>query len=258
MTDQPPAVCPAATWSGLSFCTTCPTPEPGQACARNPDELLRRATAEADPADLTGYLAPDPPIGCLTGTAEHPSEPKPVGTGGDWPSRRAGLRDDIALAIHRYDREHLLSRSNIPSKHHRGEADAVLALLYRKWPWLQAEAEESSRPAPTACGHGPELDRLNAELADYDKRAEQQKLRAEAAEQHLRNIAQGGPRADAVQAEIGEMIAQTHELRDQLRRAEAAIERARTLAARWENALAPDHAYARSLHAALDDPQDRP
>lgn len=103
-----------------------------------------------------------------------------------------------------------------------------------------------------------EIDRLTAELADYDERAEQQKLRAEAAEQHLRNIAQGGPRADAVQAEIGEMIAQTHELRDQLRRAEAAIERARTLAARWENALAPDHAYARSLHAALDDPQDRP
>lgn len=85
-----------------------------------------------------------------------------------------------------------------------------------------------------------------------------EQTRADEAEQHLRNIAQGGLRADAVQAEIGEMIAQTHELRDQLRRAEAAIERVRTLAARWENALAPDHAYARSLYAALDDPKDQP
>lgn len=63
-------------------------------------------------------------------------------------------------------------------------------------------------------------DRLTAELDDYDERAEQQKQRAD--------------------------------------RAEAAVERARTLATRWENALAPDHAYARSLHAALDDPQDQP
>lgn len=68
-----------------------------------------------------------------------------------------------------------------------------------------------------------ELDRLTAELADYDERAEQQKQRADEAEQHLRNIAQGGPRADAVQAEIGEMIRQTHDLRDQLRRAEAEL-----------------------------------
>lgn len=58
------------------------------------------------------------------------------------PSTRAGLRDEIADAIHRYDRDHCLSRNDIPSKHHRGEADAVLTLLYREWPWLRAEAEE--------------------------------------------------------------------------------------------------------------------
>jgi septal ring factor EnvC (AmiA/AmiB activator) len=69
-----------------------------------------------------------------------------------------------------------------------------------------------------------EIDRLAAELADYDERTEQQKQRADEAEQHLRNIAQGGPRAEAVQAEIGEMIRQTHELRDQLRRAEAELQ----------------------------------
>lgn len=41
----------------------------------------------------------------------------------------ATLRDRIADAIHRYDRDHLLSRNGIPSKHHYGEADAVLAVL---------------------------------------------------------------------------------------------------------------------------------
>ena len=54
-----------------------------------------------DPADLTGYLAPDPPIGCLGVAAEHPSEPKQPGTDADWPSRRTGLRDQLAAAIHR-------------------------------------------------------------------------------------------------------------------------------------------------------------
>lgn len=58
------------------------------------------------------------------------------------PSQRAGLRDEIAQAIHRYDNHHALSGNDIPSRHHRGEADAVIALLHREWPWLRAEAEE--------------------------------------------------------------------------------------------------------------------
>lgn len=55
---------------------------------------------------------------------------------------------------------------------------------------------------------------------------EQQKQRADEAEQRLRNIANGHPRADSIQAEIGEMILQTHELRDQLSAAEEAARRA--------------------------------
>lgn len=35
----------------------------------------------------------------------------------------------IAKAIHRYDHEHDLSRNDVPSGHHRGEADAVLAAI---------------------------------------------------------------------------------------------------------------------------------
>lgn len=67
----------------------------------------------------------------------------------DTPSRRAGLRGEIARAIHRYDRDHLLSRSAAPSKDHQGEADAVLALLYRAWPWLRAEAEDAAATEAT-------------------------------------------------------------------------------------------------------------
>lgn len=39
------------------------------------------------------------------------------------------LRHQIARAIHRYDHEHGLSGNDIPSEHHQGEADAVLAVL---------------------------------------------------------------------------------------------------------------------------------
>lgn len=38
----------------------------------------------------------------------------------------AELRKQYAAAIHRYDYDHDLSRNDIPSKHHRGEADAAL------------------------------------------------------------------------------------------------------------------------------------
>ena len=73
--------------------------------------------------------------------AQHPepvtTEPAPD----NWPSRRTGLRDQLAAAIHRYD-NHALSGNDIPSQHHRGEADAVLTVLYREWPWLRAEAED--------------------------------------------------------------------------------------------------------------------
>jgi hypothetical protein len=68
----------------------------------------------------------------------------------DTPSRRAGLRNDIARTIHRYDCDHMLSGNDIPSEHHRGEADAVLAVLYREWPWLRAETEEAESAATEA------------------------------------------------------------------------------------------------------------
>lgn len=83
-----------------------------------------------------------------------------------------------------------------------------------------------------ARGYCPECGRGDAAptVADW----EQQRQRADEAERRLRNIANGHPRADSIQAEIGEMILQTHELRDQLRAAEEAARRA--LAQRQEMA----------------------
>lgn len=42
---------------------------------------------------------------------------------------RTNLRNRIAAAIHRYDNQHGLSGNDMPGKHQRGEADAVLAVL---------------------------------------------------------------------------------------------------------------------------------
>ncbi len=63
---------------------------------------------------------------------------------------------------------------------------------------------------------------------------EQQRQRADEAERRLRNIANGHPRAESIQAEIGEMIAQTHELRDQLRATEAVVGRVRAALASFD------------------------
>jgi hypothetical protein len=56
------------------------------------------------------------------------------------PSRRAGLYDELVDALGRIT-------VTPPVEHRRAQADQVLALLYREWPWLRAEAEE---PAPVA------------------------------------------------------------------------------------------------------------
>lgn len=53
------------------------------------------------------------------------------------PSRRAGLRDEIAEALEAADKR-------IDGFDAGDLADAVLPVLYREWPWLRAEAEEAA------------------------------------------------------------------------------------------------------------------
>lgn len=88
---------------------------------------------DSDPADLTGYLAPDSPIGCLTVTAERT------------PSQLPGLRDQLA------DATVPLLLDTLPKVIARARgyevADVVLTLLYREWPWLRAVAEDAAPPA---------------------------------------------------------------------------------------------------------------
>lgn len=56
------------------------------------------------------------------------------------PSRRAGLRDDIAAAIEAADYSGSMRRGDL--------ADSVMPVLYREWPWLRAEADEAGLTDP--------------------------------------------------------------------------------------------------------------
>lgn len=58
------------------------------------------------------------------------------------PSRRAGLHDALVGALGQIP-------VIPPVAHRRAQADNVLALLYREWPWLRAEAEDApAEPQP--------------------------------------------------------------------------------------------------------------
>jgi hypothetical protein len=109
---------------------------------------------DSDPADLTGYLAPEPPISCLTVTAP---------ASDDWPSRRAGLGDAIECAI----------GLNVDCGGTEGVhrvRDAVLTVLYREWPWLQAEAEDTE-PNNTPPALREQLhDAIEHEVYEYRER----------------------------------------------------------------------------------------
>jgi hypothetical protein len=68
------------------------------------------------------------------------------------------LRQRVARAIHRYDNHHALSGNDIPSKHHYGEADFVLAEL-------RTELEAASAVVPAA-------DRAAVRAEAFDEAAE--------------------------------------------------------------------------------------
>ncbi|MCX4993814.1 hypothetical protein [Streptomyces longwoodensis] len=57
-------------------------------------------------------------------------------------SARAGLRDKIVNALGQI-------KTVPPVAHRREQADHVLAVLYREWPWLRTEAEEGESATPS-------------------------------------------------------------------------------------------------------------
>jgi hypothetical protein len=60
----------------------------------------------------------------------------------DHPSRRAGLRDELRRAV--CEAEGFVWDSDMLEPDEYGDhADTVLAVLYREWPWLRAEAEDA-------------------------------------------------------------------------------------------------------------------
>ena len=111
---------------------------------------------DSDPADLTGYLAPDPPIGCLTITTEPTPSQRP-----DLHARLAGaIRTAACDGDCGMSELDCISQRIQPGVWHRGVvadvsgtpemfASVVLTLLYQEWPWLRAEAEEREQQAAT-------------------------------------------------------------------------------------------------------------
>lgn len=94
------------------------------------------------------------------------------------------LRQRVAAAIHRYDNHHALSGNDVPSKHHLGEADAVLTELKRELDAL-AEYENTINWMTTCTGCARVLDSCIRET----ERAE----RAEAALARIQAIADEHP-----------------------------------------------------------------
>lgn len=152
----------------------CETTEPTEALTGWPERLHARcrlqnkftgkpcvcrchgSAAVNEAGDLTGYLAPDPPIGCLTVAAER--------TPSQRPDLHAQLADAIRTAACDGDcgkAEDECARQHIqPVVSHHGRlaevsgspeqfADVALTLLYREWPWLRAAAEDATPPAAT-------------------------------------------------------------------------------------------------------------
>lgn len=91
---------------------------------------------------------------------EQPAVPPPA-TDHTTPSRRAGLRDALRRAI--CEAEGFTWDSDMLEPDEYGDhADAVLAVLYREWPWLRAEAEDA------ATDHTTLRDRIAEALYDHN------------------------------------------------------------------------------------------
>jgi hypothetical protein len=79
----------------------------------------------------------------------------------DHPSRRAGLRDELRRAV--CEAEGFAWDSDMLEPDEYGDhADTVLAVLYREWPWLRAEAEDASAAVVPAADRAALKTRITA------------------------------------------------------------------------------------------------
>jgi hypothetical protein len=184
------------------------------------------------------------------------------------PSRRAGLHDEIVRALGQI-------KTIPPVAHRREQADHVLELLYREWPWLRAEADdpplrdqlaaairalgksetELAALRQVARGYCPNCGRGDAAPSVEDWERERQ--RADSAEE-------GARRALAQRQEMAEERYAWQQRGD---RAEAALARVGDLQERWLKAGPPPLGVSMSrwwdarlieLQAALNTPEPTP
>lgn len=102
------------------------------------DQLLH--AIDFNYAASLGYASPEELLAAYD-TSRTPS------AGQTTPSRRAGLRAELVTALGRI--------TTVPPVAHRQEqADHVLAVLYREWPWLRAEAEDAQPSAGQTAARG--------------------------------------------------------------------------------------------------------
>lgn len=86
-------------------------------------------------------------------------------------------------------------------------------------------------------------------MAERVAKAERSMRRAQDSESWMaKHLARQDSRVHGLTKELAKQ-------RQRAEQAEAALERVRALADRWDNALAPDQRYARALRAALDQAQ---
>lgn len=167
----------------------------------------------------------------------------------DTPSGRLGLRDELVAALGQID-------TVPPVAHRRQQADNVLTLLYREWPWLRAQAEDLAEGVDETPVYGCTIDgkpaipilaseynQLVTDLAEAQ--AEVERLRADIASCRAQQWPQRLGRAERERDTARQHAAAIAAQRDRLR------QRMHTLADRWDNALPVDKPYARTLRAEI-------
>jgi len=120
---------------------------PAALTAPAPEEKARQLAAEAAAARCgdTATGAFGGTLGPCLNDPGHETEYHRDARGAEWsyygtPAHRRELARQLALAIHRYDYEHLLTVNDIPGEHHRGEAAAVLTAVEKFLDLGEAEA----------------------------------------------------------------------------------------------------------------------